>query len=154
MPDGPHKRDLDEIASIRPIVLFDNSGHSVWVNSAMLRTLGIDRDTPDLSENLSYIVRDEAGEPTGWLKEFVLTHHTGGKSVPSPDKLKERMLKYLKPNPLHGNAGIQGCSLVGVGTDPPWSPFPTGTKIASHDGPPPSCYPLSAAAAAALPCPA
>ena len=53
VPDGPHKRDLDEIASIRPIVLFDNSGHSVWVNSAMLRTLGIDRDTPDLSENLS-----------------------------------------------------------------------------------------------------
>ena len=95
VPDGPHKRDLDEIASIRPIVLFDNSGHSVWVNSAMLRTLGIDRDTPDLSENLSYIVRDEAGEPTGWLKEFVLTHHTGGKSVPSPDELKERMLKYL-----------------------------------------------------------
>ena len=77
VPDGPHKRDLDEIASIRPIVLFDNSGHSVWVNSAMLRTLGIDRDTPDVSENLSYIVRDEAGEPTGWLKEFTLTHHTG-----------------------------------------------------------------------------
>ena len=95
VPDGPHKRDLDEIASIRPIVLFDNSGHSVWVNSAMLRALGIDRDTPDLSENLSYIVRDDAGEPTGWLKEFTLTHHTGGKSVPSPDKLKERMLKYL-----------------------------------------------------------
>ena len=95
VPDGPHKRDLDEIASIRPIVLFDNSGHSVWVNSAMLRTLGIDRDTPDLSENLSYIVRDEAGEPTGWLKEFVLTHHTGGKLAPSPDELKERMLKYL-----------------------------------------------------------
>ena len=85
VPDGPHKRDLDAIASIRPIVLFDNSGHSVWVNSAMLRTLGIDRDTPDVSENLSYIVRDEAGEPTGWLKEFTLTHHTGGKSVPSPD---------------------------------------------------------------------
>ena len=75
--------------------MFDNSGHNVWVNSAMLRALGIDRDTPDVSENLSYIVRDEAGEPTGWLKEFVLTHHTGGKSVPSPDKLKERMLKYL-----------------------------------------------------------
>ena len=70
VPDGPHKRDLDAIASIRPIVLFDNSGHSVWVNSAMLRALGIDRDTPDLSENLSYIVRDDAGEPTGWLKEL------------------------------------------------------------------------------------
>ena len=49
LPDGPH----------------DNSGHSFWVNSAMLRILGIDRNTPDLSENLSYFVRDETGEPTG-----------------------------------------------------------------------------------------
>ena len=95
VPDGPHKRDLDAISSIRPIMLFDNSGHSVWVNSAMLRTLGIDRDTPDVSENLSHIVRDEAGEPTGWLKEFTLIHHTGGKSVMSPGQLKERLLKYL-----------------------------------------------------------
>ena len=95
VPDGPHKRDLDAISSIRPIMLFDNSGHSVWVNSAMLRTLGIDRDTPDVSENLSYIVRDEAGEPTGWLKEFTLIHHTGGQSLMSPGQLKERLLKYL-----------------------------------------------------------
>ncbi len=95
LPDGPHKRDLDKIARFRPIVLYDNSGHSVWVNSAMLRWLGINRDTPDPSENLSYIVRDEDGEPTGWLKEFVLTHHSGGRFVPGHDKLKERMQTYL-----------------------------------------------------------
>ena len=115
VPDGPHKRDLDEIASIRPIVLFDNTGHSVWVNSAMLRALGIDRDTPDVSENLSYIVRDDAGEPTGWLKEFTLTHHTGGKSVPSPDKLKERMLKYLNYMSSKGITTFVGCRQLQYG---------------------------------------
>ena len=82
LPDGPHKRDLDKISRIKPIILYDNSGHSVWVNSAMLRLLGIDRNTPDLSHNLSYIVRDDAEEPTGWLKEFVLTHYMGGRMVP------------------------------------------------------------------------
>ena len=68
LPDGPHRRDLDEISSVRPILLYDNSGHSFWVNSAMLRSLGIDRNTPDLSENLSYFVRDETGEPTGGMR--------------------------------------------------------------------------------------
>ena len=95
LPDGPHRRDLDEISSVRPILLYDNSGHSFWVNSAMLRILGIDRNTPDLSENLSYFVRDETGEPTGWLKEFVLTPYMGDRLVPDSDELKERMLKYL-----------------------------------------------------------
>jgi len=95
LPDGPHKRDLDRISSTKPIVLFDNSGHSFWVNSAALRSLGIDRDTPDVSENLSYIVRDENGEATGWLKEFTLRAHVGGTGAPNPDLLKGRMLKYL-----------------------------------------------------------
>ena len=60
---GPHKRDLDDISRLRPIMLNDNSGHSVWVNSAFLRLFGIDADTPDLSRNLSHVVRDEKGEP-------------------------------------------------------------------------------------------
>lgn len=95
LPDGPHKRDLDRISSTKPIVLFDNSGHSVWVNSAALQLLGIDRNTPDVSENLSYIVRDENGEATGWLKEFTLTAHVSGTGAPNPDLLKGRMLTYL-----------------------------------------------------------
>ena len=95
LPDGPHKRDLDKISRIKPIVLNDNSGHSVWVNSAMLRLLGINRNTPDPSENLSHIVRDDNGEPTGWLKEFVLTYYMGRMVVPGSSKLKERMLNNL-----------------------------------------------------------
>ena len=70
LPHGPHKRDLDRISSTKPIVLYDNSGHSVWVNSAYLRLLGIDRNTPDVSENLSHFVRDENGEPTGWERSW------------------------------------------------------------------------------------
>ena len=93
LPDGPHRRDLDEISSVRPILLYDNSGHSIWVNSAMLRILGIDRNTPDLSENLSYFVRDETGEPTGWLKEFA-----GNGSRPAD--LVDRQFVATRPNQL------------------------------------------------------
>ena len=95
LPDGPHKRDLDEISSRRPIILNDNSGHSVWVNSAFLRMFGIDRDTPDLSSNLSHFVRDENGEPTGWVKEFALLPYFGDRFVPDAGELKEPLLKYL-----------------------------------------------------------
>ena len=95
LPHGPHKRDLDEIASLRPIILNDNSGHSVWVNSAFLRLFGIDRDTPDVSRNLSHFVRDENGEPTGWVKEFALLPYFGDRFVPDADELKERLLQYV-----------------------------------------------------------
>ena len=95
LPDGPHKRDLDEISSTKPIILHDNSGHSAWVNSATLRLFGIDKNTPDVSQNLSYIVRDEHGEPTGWLKEFTLTAYVGSKMAPDAGVLKGRMLAFL-----------------------------------------------------------
>ena len=95
LPHGPHKRDLDDISRLRPIMLNDNSGHSVWVNSAFLRLFGIDADTPDLSRNLSHFVRDENGEPTGWVKEFSLLPYFGDRFVPDADELKERLLKYL-----------------------------------------------------------
>ena len=95
LPHGPHKSDLDDISRLRPIMLNDNSGHSVWVNSAFLRLFGIDADTPDLSRNLSHFVRDENGEPTGWVKEFSLLPYFGDRFVPDADELKERLLKYL-----------------------------------------------------------
>ena len=81
LPDGPHKKDLDEISSVRPILLYDNSGHSFWVNSAMLRILGIDRNTPDLSENLSYFVRDFRARR---------------------DRRAHRLAQGVRPDALHG----------------------------------------------------
>ena len=95
LPHGPHKRDLDRISRTRPIMLHDSSGHSYWVNSAMLRLLGIDRNTPDLSANVSHFARDENGEPTGWVKEFALIPYIGGRPAPDAGTLKSRLLAYL-----------------------------------------------------------
>jgi len=66
-PDG---RKLDEVVSDRPVILVDNSGHSAVVNSAALDKAGITADTPDPPDGT--IVRDEDGEPTGYLVEGAL----------------------------------------------------------------------------------
>ena len=94
LPQGPNKADLDEVSWLKPILLFDNSGHSYWVNSAMLRLLGVDENTPDLSE-VSYFVRDEEGQLTGWIKEFALFPYIGDMMLPSKEVLRRRFKEQV-----------------------------------------------------------
>lgn len=102
LPAGPVKRDLDAIWPTTPAVIFDNSGHSFWFNSAGLKALGIDARTPDLSPGISVIVRDKNGEPTGWIKEFAAMHRLAPLLVPPPEKFRERLTKYLQFLASHG----------------------------------------------------
>ena len=68
MPEGGfHKSFLDEIVSDRPVFFRSGMAHAAWVNSKALELAGIGRDTPDPEGG--EVVRDAAGEPTGWLKE-------------------------------------------------------------------------------------
>lgn len=67
---GPRREDLDRIVPDRPVVLFDDSGHSQWLNSRALALMGVDRNTPDVVPDLSSFARDPSGEPTGWAKEM------------------------------------------------------------------------------------
>jgi predicted amidohydrolase YtcJ len=66
---GPNKDDLDKIVPDRPVWLSSDTGHSIWVNSKALEVLGVDRNTPDPRPGLAFYVRDEDGEPNGWIKE-------------------------------------------------------------------------------------
>ena len=67
---GPRKEDLDRVVPDRPVVLFDDSGHSQWLNSRALALMGVDRTTPDVVPDLSSFARDPSGEPTGWAREM------------------------------------------------------------------------------------
>lgn len=96
LPGGPHRSDLDAIFPNQPVMLWDNSGHSSWLNSAALAMFGVDRDTPDMSEGISYFVRDADGEPTGWAKEFVLMPYLGDALMPPVPTMKKRMVKVLQ----------------------------------------------------------
>ncbi|MBI2956189.1 MAG: amidohydrolase family protein [Acidobacteria bacterium] len=63
----PTRYDLDAVSTTHPLLFGRVDGHSVVVNSLALEKAGVTRDTPNPQGG--EIVRDERGEPTGWLKE-------------------------------------------------------------------------------------
>jgi len=58
---------LDAVVPDRPVVLADDSVHTQWVNSAMLKMAGITKDTPDPDGGM--IERLPDGTPSGLLRE-------------------------------------------------------------------------------------
>lgn len=83
---------LDAVSPDNPVMLFDVSGHSLWVNSMALAIAGITKDTPNPEGGI--IERDAAGLPTGVLREtarnLVLRH--------LPPQPAERTQAELKKN--------------------------------------------------------
>ena len=74
VPGGaPTAAMLDAVVDDVPVYLDANDYHSVWVNTAALRELGIDRDTPDPVGGR--IGRDAYGEPDGMLFETAAQQH-------------------------------------------------------------------------------
>lgn len=65
-PD-PHRSILDRHFPDRPVALFQYSGHAVWVNSVLLKTLKVTSGTPDPPGGR--IEKDVTGVPTGILKD-------------------------------------------------------------------------------------
>lgn len=65
---NPTKEPLDEICPDKPMALSSVDGHSMWVNSAMLKLRGIDAAYAK-EKGPSLVHVDENGEPTGLLTE-------------------------------------------------------------------------------------
>lgn len=63
----PTKELIDEFTPSTPVFLDRYDTHMALVNSVALRLAGIDRNTPDPRGGI--IVRDNAGEPTGIVKD-------------------------------------------------------------------------------------
>lgn len=64
----PTKELLDEVAPDNPVMLSRSDGHSVWVNTYIIKISNITKNTPDPPGGT--IVKDpETGEPTGIFKE-------------------------------------------------------------------------------------
>jgi predicted amidohydrolase YtcJ len=56
-------KDVDQIETSRPVALWGNDGHTVWVNSRGLGLTGVTAETPDPPGGK--IGRDASGAPTG-----------------------------------------------------------------------------------------
>ncbi|PID60816.1 MAG: hypothetical protein CSB44_08905 [Gammaproteobacteria bacterium] len=114
-PEGPDRADLDAIFPDTPVLLNDSSGHSVWVNTAMFEMLGVDENTPDLSEDLSYFVRDENGRMTGWVKEFALFPYMVDMMAKAPENMQEQLGFYFDYLISHGVTTIMDAGTFGWG---------------------------------------
>jgi len=66
----PNRTQLDLVAPSHPVVLTRCDGHSVWVNSVVIKKAGINSRTQDPQGGT--IVRNEQGEPTGIFKESAI----------------------------------------------------------------------------------
>ena len=64
----PNAQHLDEIAPDNPVVLARMDMHTWWVNSVVLQQAQISNETVDPPESI--IERDDAGSPTGLLREW------------------------------------------------------------------------------------
>ncbi|PID48128.1 MAG: hypothetical protein CR967_01605 [Proteobacteria bacterium] len=62
---GPDRKEIDDIFPATIVILLDSSGHSYWLNTAAFKAFGIDENTPDLKEGLSFFVKDKNGRKTG-----------------------------------------------------------------------------------------
>ncbi len=72
--DGPHRRDLDALDDSRPILIWDITMHSLWVNTKTLEVTGITRDVVDPIPGVAYFKRDAEGELTGYITESAATN--------------------------------------------------------------------------------
>jgi len=66
---GPTAAMLDAIVPDRPVFLWQVDGHSAWVNTKTLEMAGITKDTSDTVPGVSWFVRDNDGNPTGYIIE-------------------------------------------------------------------------------------
>ena len=87
---GPDKAMLDGVAPANPVLLYDISGHSAWVNSAALRAAGITAQTPAVDGGI--IERDAHGEATGILRENA-TAMVGDRIPPASMQVQTSALK-------------------------------------------------------------
>ncbi|MBE6466809.1 amidohydrolase [Denitrobacterium detoxificans] len=81
---GPDKADLDAICPDKPMIVYDVSHHSVWVNSKALELGGVTKDTPDPEGG--FIYREADGSPHGCLTD------TAASLIPISQQFTEEQL--------------------------------------------------------------
>jgi predicted amidohydrolase YtcJ len=79
----PTRQMLDAVAPNNPVLLVDDTGHNIWVNSRALKLAGVSRSTPDRPGGA--IERDASGEPTGVLRDGAELLFLGVMPKPSRD---------------------------------------------------------------------
>jgi predicted amidohydrolase YtcJ len=109
----PTRWDLDRAAPENPVILTRTCGHIVAVNSRALEIAGIDRDTPQPVGGV--IDRDEAGEPTGILREAPASNLVR-RRIPPPS-LERKVEAIERASRALNEAGITGVIEPGLSAE-------------------------------------
>lgn len=95
---------LDRAVPDRPCMIVASDGHNACLNSAGLRAVGFDRNTPDPLNG--HIVRDAAGDPTGLLYETAIYLAESRMPAPSDAEFAEGVLWAMRLANRHGITGV------------------------------------------------
>jgi len=107
----PNASLLDAVAPEHPVWLTRVDGHAAWVNSQVLRSAGIDANTPDPPGG-KYL-RDEQGAPTGVLIDMAMDVVAGVMPSPTDAELRADLESGIA---LCLAAGLTGVHDMGVGS--------------------------------------
>ena len=109
----PDRQLLDQASSTRPIVVWDASGHDMYVNSAFIKFYGI---TPEKVKNVKGVGIDKDGQLNGQFLEIpAVTYILGiaGKDVLNPSEIPT---DYLYMSDLMQQGGITTSGDLAFGT--------------------------------------
>ncbi len=101
----PTAAELEIAAPGRPVALWSQDHHGLWVSPAALAAAGIGPDTPDPPGG--QIVRDEAGRPTGILLEGAARLVLAVVPTPAPEETAELVAAVESELLAVGIVGVQ-----------------------------------------------
>jgi hypothetical protein len=104
----PTRQLIDAVTLHNPVFVQRLDGHMALANSAALKLAGITKATPDPPGGL--IVRDEAGEPTGVLKDAAMNAVQKVIPEPSAAEITEAVKAALRYAAENGVTSVQDMS--------------------------------------------
>ncbi|MCG7595830.1 amidohydrolase [Mycobacterium sp. PSTR-4-N] len=117
-PEGPTRADLDRVLPDRPGFFFAIDGHSLWANSKALEIAGVTRATQDPIPGFSYYVRDENGDPTGYVLEVTAVLGIVNAIEPiSPETMKTLLIGWLPKASAAGITTVFDAGVPPIGDD-------------------------------------
>ena len=109
----PDRQMLDQVSGTRPIIIWDASGHDMYVNTAMMNHYGI---TPEKVKGIQGVGIDQDGQLNGQFLEIpAITYilSLAGKDVLKPDEIET---DYMYINDLMQQSGITTSGDLAFGT--------------------------------------
>jgi predicted amidohydrolase YtcJ len=113
MGKQPDRQLLDQVSTTRPIIVWDISGHDLYVNSAMIKHYDI---TPEKVKNIPTIVVDKDGKLNGQFLELAALQYVlgiAGKDILKPNEIPN---DFMYINDLMQQAGITTSGDLAFGT--------------------------------------